>query len=112
LLSDDNLLDLVECSNEEGPGPINSSKRFQGLPTLIMRREHEVSCDPSQERQVIRDWVHKPPPLSPPPPPLGRLGRDPLPPSTGLPPPQTAHLGPGSVETSLRPPSLDQRSRF
>jgi hypothetical protein len=34
------LLDLVECSNEEGPGPINSSRRFQGLPTLIMRSEH------------------------------------------------------------------------
>jgi hypothetical protein len=37
------VLDLVECSNEEGPGPIKSSRRFQGLPTLIMRSDHGSS---------------------------------------------------------------------
>jgi hypothetical protein len=45
----------------------------------------EVPYDPSQERQVIRDWVQRPP--SPLPPQQGKLGRDPLPPSTGPPPP-------------------------
>ncbi len=38
--SDDDLLDLAECINEIGLGPTSNSKRFQGLPTLIMREEH------------------------------------------------------------------------
>jgi hypothetical protein len=38
--SDDDLLDLAECINEIGPGPTSNSRRFQGLPTLIMRGEH------------------------------------------------------------------------
>ncbi len=51
--SNDDLLDLAECINEKGPGPISNSRRFQGLPTLIMKREHghRVPCDPGQ---VIR----------------------------------------------------------
>ena len=64
--SDDDLLDLAECINEIGPGPTSNSRRFQGLPTLIMREEHghRVPCDPRQVTRVLR--CHSPPlPLPP-----------------------------------------------
>jgi hypothetical protein len=52
--SDDDLLDLAECINEKGRGPINNSRRFQDLPTLVMRREHghRVPCDPGQVMRI------------------------------------------------------------
>ena len=58
--SDDDLLDLAECINEGGPGPTSNIRRFQGLPTMVMREEHgqRVSCDP---RQVTRVEVLTPP---------------------------------------------------
>ncbi len=61
--SDNDLLDFAECIKEKGPGPISNSRRFQGLPTLIMRREHghRVPCLPLPPHQ-------------------GKLGRDPTPP--------------------------------
>jgi hypothetical protein len=93
------LLDLAECINEKGPGPISNSKRFQGLPTLIMRREHghRVPCDPGQ---VIRIWP-APAPLSlSPPPPSGQARQRPTTPlQRAYPSPkQTTHLGPASVK--------------
>ena len=48
-----------------------------------------------------------------PPPPLGSLGRNPLPPSTELPlPPGNYHLGLTSVKTSFWPLNLGQKSWF
>jgi hypothetical protein len=89
--SDDDLLDLAECINEKGPGPTSNSRRFQGLPTLIMRGEHghrSVPCDP---RQVTRVEVQQPP-LPLPPPLQGKLGRHPPPPSRGHTPPPSKLL--------------------
>ncbi len=81
------LLDLVECNNEKGLGPISSSRRIQGLPILIMRSEHESTLQPpSGEAGDMGLVAQTPPPLLPPPH-QGRLGRDPLPPSTGHTPP-------------------------
>ncbi len=40
-------LDLVECSNEEGPGPINNMQEVPGS-TLIMRTEHEYPVTPRE----------------------------------------------------------------
>jgi hypothetical protein len=93
--SDDDLLDLAECINEKGPGPISNSRRFQGLPTLIIRREHGhwVPCDPRQVTRVLR--CHSPPSLSPP---SGQAGQRPSTPlqRAYLSPRQTTHLGPAS----------------
>ena len=87
--SDDDLLDLAECINEIGPGPTSNSRRFQGLPTLVMRGEHghRVPCDP---RQVTR--VEVPIPPLPLPPHQGKLGRHPPPPSRGHTPPPSKLL--------------------
>jgi hypothetical protein len=77
-------LDLVERSNKESPGPINNMQEVPGS-TLITGTEQEVPCNPSPERQVIRDWVHRSPP---PPPKWAGWAETPYPPPQDLPLPQ------------------------
>jgi hypothetical protein len=109
--SDDNLLDLAECINEKGPEPTSNSRRFQGLPTLIMRREHghRVPCYPRQVTRVLR--CHSPPlPL---PPIRASWAETQHPPPEDIPLPQVNYTSGTSLgKTSIRPPNLDQWSRF
>ncbi len=69
----------------------HSIKRFQGPPTLIMRSEHGSTLWPlTGEAGDMGLGAQAPLPLLSPHP--GRLGRDPLPPSTGHTPPPRKQL--------------------